>query len=247
MECLPPPKGRGSTSFVDVLEKAPTHGRPYFSAGRVVPPPTLLFINIYPPTSVREQRLERSPRRMPPTPSPTRATSAPLARPAPAPMLPTAASAAANAANAASKLSSSLAKASTSAASARRAPSSLASALTLSLVCLASKAFLRTTASVRVTGREHLYSALGIGAMGDVPWDKRRGVITSAYLSGHVGRVVRLAEGAGRRRGRRPFASPGHLHSLAWWLVSFHASSLFSPSPSRTAACHSDVLAQSCR
>ncbi|CAK9780101.1 acyltransferase-domain-containing protein [Cutaneotrichosporon oleaginosum] len=56
---------------------------------------------------------------------------------------------------------------------------SLASALTISLVSLASKAFLRATTAVRVSGEDTLYSALGIHGRG-TEWQRRRGVITIA-------------------------------------------------------------------
>lgn len=55
---------------------------------------------------------------------------------------------------------------------------SLASALTLSAVSLACKAFLRATTAVHITGEETLYSALGIRGRGG-EWKRRRGVITS--------------------------------------------------------------------
>ncbi|BEI88989.1 uncharacterized protein CcaverHIS019_0203510 [Cutaneotrichosporon cavernicola] len=88
--------------------------------------------------------------------------------------------AASKAASRASRVASShaISKLATGAIAPRRGPS-LASALTLSTVSMACKAFLRATTTVHVAGEESLYSALGIKGRGGA-WKRRRGVITIA-------------------------------------------------------------------
>ncbi|BEI81193.1 hypothetical protein CcaverHIS002_0203530 [Cutaneotrichosporon cavernicola] len=94
--------------------------------------------------------------------------------------------AASKAASRASRVASShaISKLATGAIAPRRGPS-LASALTLSTVSMACKAFLRATTTVHVAGEESLYSALGIKGRGGA-WKRRRG--SDYYRKPQLGR-----------------------------------------------------------